>query len=62
MKLKQRQNRFNPIVNANSVVQHVIQIKNAIIKHVDVNVKVIISVRKIIVKVRARIFVRKSKS
>ena len=31
------------IVNANSIVQHVIQIKNAIMKHVNVNVKIILS-------------------
>ena len=33
------------IVNANSVVQHVIQIKNKIIKHVHVNVKIIVSAK-----------------
>ena len=34
------------IVNGNSIVEHVIQIKNGIIKHVNVNVKVIISEKK----------------
>ena len=48
MKLKQRQNIFHVIVNANSIVQHVIQIKNGIIKHVNVNVKTIVSPKKII--------------
>ena len=33
----------------NPIVQHVIQIKNGIIKHVNVNVKVIVSAKKIIV-------------
>ena len=37
------------IVNANSIVQHVIQIKNGIMKHVDVSVKIIINAKKIIV-------------
>ena len=32
--------------NLNSVVQHVIQINNEIIKHVNVNVKIIVSVKK----------------
>ena len=46
MKLKQCQNIFHVIVNANSIVQHVIQIKNGIIKHVNVNIKIIISAKK----------------
>ena len=44
-------------VNANSIVQHVIQIKNRIIKHVNVNVN-IISVKKLIVGILAYVFVR----
>ena len=40
---------FHVIVNANSIVQHVIQIKKGIIKQANVNVKIIISVKKIIV-------------
>ena len=58
MKLKQRQNRFHAIVKANSIVQHVIQIKNEIMKHVTVNVKIIISAKKIIVGILAYVFVR----
>ena len=46
MKLKPWQNIFHVIVNANSIVQHVIQIKNGIIKHVNVNVKIIVSAKK----------------
>ena len=46
------------IVNANSIVQHVIQIKNRIIKHVYVNVKIIIGEKKIIVGILAHLFVR----
>ena len=37
------------IVNANSVVQHVIQIKNGIIDYVNVNVKIVVSIKKNIV-------------
>ena len=32
--------QFHLIVNANSIIQHVIEDKNGIIKHVDVNAKV----------------------
>ena len=46
------------IVNANSIEQHVIQIKNGIIKHVNVNVKIIVHTKKIIVGIPAHIFVR----
>ena len=37
---------FHVIVNANSIVQHVIQIKNTIIKHVDMNIKVILHAKR----------------
>ena len=46
MKLKQWQNIFVVIVNVNSKVQHVIQIKTGIIKYVNVSVKVIVQVKK----------------
>ena len=46
------------ILNANSVVQHVIQIKNGIIKHVNVNVRIIISAEKVIVGILAQVFVK----
>ena len=36
---------FHVIVNASSIVQHVIQIKNGIIGHVNVNVKIIVSAK-----------------
>ena len=58
MKLKQRQNIFHAIVKANSIMQHVIQIKNGIMKHGTVNVKIIISAKKIIVGILAYLFVR----
>ena len=45
------------IVNANSTAKLVIQIKNEIIKHVNVNVK-IISPKKIIVGILAHVSVR----
>ena len=43
---------------ANSIVQHVIQIKNGIIKHVNMNVKIIVSAKKIIVGILIHVFVR----
>ena len=46
------------IENANSIVQYVIQIKNGIIKHVNVNVKIIVSAKKIIAGIVAYVFVR----
>ena len=48
------------IVNANSIVQHVIQNKNRIIKHVNVNVKIIVSANKNIVEILAHVFVTES--
>ena len=45
------------IVNANSIVQYEIQNKNGIIKHVNMNVKIIISANKIIVGILAHLFV-----
>ena len=45
MKPKQLQNIFHVIANA--IVQHVIQIKNGIMKHVNVNVKIIISAKRL---------------
>ena len=57
MKLKQWQNIYHVIVNANLIVTHVIQIKNGIIKHINVNVKIIISGKKIIAGILAHIFV-----
>ena len=47
------------IVNANSIVKHVIQIKNGIIKHVNMNVKIIVSSKKVIAGIPAPVFVRK---
>ena len=58
LKLKQWENIFHVIVNAKSIVQHAIQIKNGIIKEVNVNVKVIISVKKIIAVILAHVFVK----
>ena len=58
MKLRQWQNIIHVIVNANSIVQNVIQIKNGIKKHGDKNVKIIISAKKVIVGLLAHVFVR----
>ena len=46
------------IVNANSITQHIIQTKNVIIKHLNVNVKTILSVKNIIVGILAQAFAR----
>ena len=56
--LNQWQNIFHVIVNANSIVKHVIQIKNGIIKHVNMNVKIIVSSKKVIAGIPAPVFVR----
>ena len=46
------------ILNANSIVQHVIQNKSGIIiKHVNVNVKIIVSAKNIKVGILAHAFV-----
>ena len=58
MKLKQWKSVFNVIVNANSIVQYEIQNKNGMIKHINVNAKFAISVKKIIVGILAHVFVR----
>ena len=55
---KARQNLSHVIVNVNSVVQYVIQIKNRMIKHVSVNVKIIVCAKKCIVGSLAHVFVR----
>ena len=52
MTLKQRQNIFHVIVKANLIVQHVIQIKNGIMKHVNMSVKIIVHAKKIIVEIQ----------
>ena len=49
------------IVNASSIVQHLIQNKNRIIKHVKYeckNLKIFVSEKKIIVGILAHIYVR----
>ena len=46
------------VVNANSIVQHVNQIKKEIIKHVKMNVKIMADAKKIIVGIPADVFVR----
>ena len=45
-------------MNANSIVQYVIQIKNGIIKLVNMNVKIIVHAKKVLVGIVARVFVR----
>ena len=49
---------FHVIVNANSIVQHVIQIKIGIIKLVNMNVKTVVITKKIIIVILSHVFVR----
>ena len=56
--MKQGQNVFHVIVNANSIVQILIQIINGIRKLVNVNVKYIVHAKKIIIGILTRIFMR----
>ena len=46
--LKQWQNILHVIVNVNLIAQHVILIKNEIIKHVNVNEEIIVKTKKFI--------------
>ena len=46
------------IINANPIVQHVIPIKDGIIKHVNVNVKINVTARKVTVWIVAHTLVR----
>ena len=57
MKLKTLVNIFHAIVNANWMVQHVIQIKNGIMKSFNASVKNIFCVKKI-VEIQAHVFVK----
>ena len=51
-------NIFHVVGNANLIVQYVVQIKNGIIKHVNLNVKIIASAKKIIDGIIAHVLVR----
>ena len=55
---KATKNIFNVILNPNSMVQLVIQIKNRTIKPINVNVKFSISAKNIIVGILADVFSR----
>ena len=58
MKLKQWENIFQMIENVSSIVQFAIQIKNRIMKHVNVSVKIMVYAKKIVVGILADEFVR----
>ena len=58
MKLKQWQNIFDFIINGRLIVQHIVQNKNEIIKHVNVNIEIIISAEKIIVRILVHVSLR----
>ena len=47
---------FHVISNANSIVEHVIQVKNGITKYVNASVKIIVCAQKIIVGILAYVF------
>ena len=57
-KKKKRQKIFHYIANVNLIVQHITQIRNVIIKHVNMNVKIIVDAKTIIVGILANVFVR----
>ena len=59
MKLKQWQNTFHVIVNANLLLENVIQIKTRIIKHANVGVKIIVPAKNIIVGILEHVSVCK---
>ena len=46
------------VVNTNSIVEHINQNKNGIIKHANVNVKIIVGAKKGAVGKPAHVFVR----
>ena len=58
--LKQWQNILHVIVNVNLIAQHVILIKNEIIKHVNVNEEIIVKTKKFIPWVLAHVFARRA--
>ena len=58
MKLKQWQKIFHVITNANSIVQLAVQIKNGITRLVNVNVKITVHAKKIVVGILAHVFMR----
>ena len=58
MKLNQWQSTFHVTANAYAIVELVIQIKNGIMKHVIVSVKVIVLRKNITDRIQAHVFVR----
>ena len=49
---------FRAIVNGSLMLKHVIQIKNGIMEHVYVSVKIIVNAKKITVEILAHAFVK----
>ena len=58
VKLKHLQSILYVIVKGNLILQHVIQIKNGILKHNNVSVKIILRTEKNIIGILAHIFIR----
>ena len=50
MKVRQWQNIFHVIVNANSIEQYVIQNENGIVKYVNGNVEIIVSAKRLLLE------------
>ena len=46
------------IANANSIIQHVNQMKNGVMKYLNVSVKIIVHAKEIIAGILAHVFVR----
>ena len=49
---------FRAIVNGSLMLKHVIQIKNGIMEHVYVSVKIIVNAKKITIEILAHAFVK----
>ena len=49
---------FRAIVNGSLTLKHVIQIKNGIMEHVYVSVKIIVNAKKITIEILAHAFVK----
>ena len=58
MERKHLRNLFRIILNANLIVQYVIQIKNAIMKYGNVSIKIIVTSKMITIGILADVLVR----
>ena len=58
MKLKQWENIFHVDVNTKSIVRYVIESKSGLIKHVNENIRIVKSVKRILVGILAEVFAK----